>query len=68
MSTGLKWGIIGFCVFAYPGLYFAIDGNLPVARALIYISMIPGYVGIGLEISTTIDKWISQRNKPRVLG
>lgn len=57
MSTGLKWGIIGFCALAYPGLYFAVIGNIPVARSLIWLSMIPGYAGIIYEVAGAIHKW-----------
>ena len=64
----LMLGIIGFCALAYPGIYFAIIGDVPVARTLIELSMIPGYTGFIWTVIVSILAWWARRNDPRCLG
>lgn len=67
-SKSLTLGILGFVMFAYPGIYFAITGNIHAARILIELAMIPGYAGVICEVAAYVKKWQAMRNMPRCLG
>lgn len=68
MTRGFMFFLVVFAIGVLSSVACATQGNMAVARPLIWVSMIFGALAIVCEVAVSIEKWKNRRNRPHCLA
>ncbi len=67
MTRGFTFFLVLFAIFVLSGVACATQGSLELGRALVSAGMFFGTLALICEISVAIERWRTNRNRPRIL-